>query len=622
MYNKRSAFSKSNWAVALALLAVLVLSTVSPAFAAGGSISTIVVGSQGTPLIYGTPGSASFVVSFTSTGTLSNAQLQVAGLPSGVTGAFSPAKLSFSGIQTKSSTLTLTMAGTASAVSNRPFTVGYKLASKVGAATGSGSLTIGKATLGVQPPLVQDKLYDGTTNAVLNPGCSNVITTNCAGVTGVVNGDVVYLVTTNAHGAFVNANAGPEDADVTGLSLSGSGAGNYAVLADVSTSATINPAQVTVTANPAFKVVGFGDPAFTASYNGFVNGETEAVLTVAASCSVAGAHSVAGNYPITCAGATAPNYTFTYATGTLLVSAADNFPTNITLSHNSVAESLAAGAVVGNLTATDIDSGAGETYSYSLVDTVACPGPDSSSFSAPSYASAGPVPLQTAAMFHYLTKSSYTVCVEVNDGNGGIFDKQFAISVLPSTSTFYSMNTFDGWVLESAQGSKVGGTKNSIAATLRVGDDAGNKQYRSILAFATGSLPDNATILTITLKVKQQALSMPNIFASLGGLRVDIIKPAFGMPTLQLTDFQQAPTVTNGKLLVSTFGTKPDANGWYSATLSPTAFPYLNKLTSTQFRLRFYKATNANGRADVLSLYSGNAVAAYQPQLIITYSVP
>ena len=66
---------------------------------------------------------------------------------------------------------------------------------------------------------------------------------------------------------------------VTGLSLSGTDAGNYQLAAtSASTTADITPAALTVTANDASKPVNTPNPQFTASYAGFVGGETPAVL--------------------------------------------------------------------------------------------------------------------------------------------------------------------------------------------------------------------------------------------------------------------------------------------------------------------------------------------------------
>src|SRR6185503_12185102 len=78
----------------------------------------------------------------------------------------------------------------------------------------------------------------------------------------------------------------------------------------------------------------------------------------------------------------------------------------------------------------------------------------------------------------------------------------YELEMTVTTSTFASNGSQDGWILESFETSGVGGTKNNIATTVRVGDDAANKQYRAILSFDTSSLPDNAIITSATLKFK------------------------------------------------------------------------------------------------------------------------
>ena len=635
MYSTRSTFARTaaNWAVAIGLLAAMLLGAVTPAFAAGGTISSITVPAQITPLAYGTGGTTSYQVSVASNGSISNAVFSVAGLPAGATGAFVPAKLSFTGAQTKITTLTISTTGTTAAVKNAPFTVRYKFGGKVGVAFGTGSLTIAPHLLDVGGTLVQDKFYDGNTNAQLNPACTSTITTDCASLSGVLNGDAVSLVIASGlGGVFSGKDVGVQQASVTGLALSGTGAGNYVLPDPVHASANINPALLTITADAGFKVSGFADPSFTFTPTGFVNGEGLGALTTVPTCNVPVVpHDAAGTYTISCGGGNAQNYDFHYVDGTLTVNAADNVPSNINLSNSSVAEMKPAGTSVGDLTSVDADSSLGEKYSYSLVDTLACAGPDNASFQVDSTVqSTGPVPLKTAAVLHYVTKASYTICVETNDGFGGIFDKQFVIQTSPTSRTFLSQGAYDGWIRESGENTNVGGTMNLINTTLLLGDDSAKKQYKSVLAFATGQLPDNATIYSITIKVKKQSLTTANLFSQLGGLWADIVKPAFGLPALQLTDFQQAVTTTNGKVNLGHFGATPDASGWYSMTLKSSGSAsmntylntYLNKLGTTQFRLHFAKDDNNNLVADYLSVYSGNAVPAYEPQLIVVYSAP
>jgi hypothetical protein len=94
-------------------------------------------------------------------------------------------------------------------------------------------------------------------------------------------------------------------------------AGNIAT--QVVRTINVTPATITVTADNKSKLEGASDPAFTFQYSGFVNSEDSSVVTTSASCSVTGAHSAAGDYPIVCSGAAAANYTFAYVNGTLHV---------------------------------------------------------------------------------------------------------------------------------------------------------------------------------------------------------------------------------------------------------------------------------------------------------------
>ena len=105
----------------------------------------------------------------------------------------------------------------------------------------------------------------------------------------------------------------------------------------------------------------------------------------------------------------------------------------------------------------------------------------------------------------------------------------------------YSTPADDGWVRQWAQASHVGGAR-SAAGTLRVGDDALNRQYRSILSFDTSGLPDNATIRSSILLILQAA-DGTNPFTSFGPLMADIRRGSFGTPALQNSDFQ-APAST------------------------------------------------------------------------------
>ncbi len=185
--------------------------------------------------------------------------------------------------------------------------------------------------------------------------------------------------------------------------------------------------------------------------------------------------------------------------------------------------------------------------------------------------------------------------------------------------TFRSLGTRDGYVLESGENTNVGGTIDSTAATFILGDGAQDKQYRAILHFNSGSLPDNAVITKATLKIRKQGVLGTNPFTILGRLIVDIRKPFFGsFYGLEARDFQAAA----GRNAVSLFGITP-VNYWYSANLNAIGRAYVNKTGVTQFRLRFATDDNNDNAADYMRFCSGNyATLAPRPTLIVEYYVP
>jgi hypothetical protein len=192
------------------------------------------------------------------------------------------------------------------------------------------------------------------------------------------------------------------------------------------------------------------------------------------------------------------------------------------------------------------------------------------------------------------------------------------ITITPAS--FRSAASPDGWVLESTETSNQGGTMNAAAATFNVGDDAADRQYRSVLSFNTSNLPDDAMITKVTLKIKRQGIVGTNPFTTHMGLKADIRKPFFGTTAgLVVSDFQAGASLP----AAATFNKTPATGAWYSAVLSSSAYPFINLKGTTQFRLRFAKNDNDDLGADYLKFYSGNALtASSRPQLIIKYYVP
>ena len=183
--------------------------------------------------------------------------------------------------------------------------------------------------------------------------------------------------------------------------------------------------------------------------------------------------------------------------------------------------------------------------------------------------------------------------------------------------TFHSTGTYDGWVLESGETSGVGGSRDATATTARLGDDASDRQYRSLLHFNTAALPDNAVITGVTLRIKKQSVVGTSPFSTHGSLTVDARTGSFGTAALANGDFKAAASGLN----VGKFA-KTAVSGWYRATFKSVVFPLVNRVGATQFRLRFTVDDNDDRAADYLAFYTGDSTAANRPDLIITYYLP
>ncbi len=193
-------------------------------------------------------------------------------------------------------------------------------------------------------------------------------------------------------------------------------------------------------------------------------------------------------------------------------------------------------------------------------------------------------------------------------------------SIATQLNTFYSLGTNDGWIIESTETSGIGGSMNKAASTLRLGDDASNRQYRAVLSFDTSSMPVSACLTSITLKFKYVGKAGALPFGTHGSLFVDVRNDAFSNNTnLQLGDFKAAASLNKAL----TF-TNSKVDNWYSQSLSRNLCDpwYINLTGVTQFRLRFSKDDNNDFGADYLKIYSGEADVAAQPQLIIEYYLP
>lgn len=220
--------------------------------------------------------------------------------------------------------------------------------------------------------------------------------------------------------------------------------------------------------------------------------------------------------------------------------------------------------------------------------------------------------------------TTYHFVVRARNGSGASANSaQATASTLPNQTTvnFTAVASQDGWVLESGETTSAGG---SISASgngtsgLRIGDDASDRQYKSVVSFNTSSLPDGATIVSATLRLRRGTLVGANPFNTHGTCSVDIRGgTGFGNATALATgDFQASADATQ----VATMS-NPGANGdWSSGAVNSTGRGFVNKTGHTQFRVYFATGDNDDSGDDYLGFYSGdNATSANWPVLEIVY---
>ncbi|HEX5220863.1 MAG TPA: MBG domain-containing protein [Verrucomicrobiae bacterium] len=165
---------------------------------------------------------------------------------------------------------------------------------------------------------VSNKVYDGLATATI---------VNRA-LTGVLGTDDLTLSGGAAFFADENAGAG-KTVTITNLVLTGTASNNYQLAAStVLTTANITKAPLTVTADNKHRFVGQDNPPLTATYLGFVNGETLGTSGITGSpalSTTADANSPAGYYPIVTANGSlsSVNYNLLFANGVLGVIPSD-----------------------------------------------------------------------------------------------------------------------------------------------------------------------------------------------------------------------------------------------------------------------------------------------------------
>ena len=270
-------------------------------------------------------GNYSLVTPITTTATIAQASLPVTGNPAtmvygGVIPTFTTSTLPSGVTETTSivDPVYSTSGNLAVGTYNLDTVLGGTGLSNYSPTVADGQLTVTPASV-TGSFTAANKPYDGMTTAT-------VTSTSLTGVLGTSpNADNVQLAHTGATFASANANSTPQTVTLNGASLTGSDASDYSLVTPITTTATINQAPLTITANNDSGTYGTTPPPGLngVSYTGFVDGQTSSVLTTLPTVTTtATSTSPVGSYPITGTGAVDPNYAISYEPGTYTVTPA------------------------------------------------------------------------------------------------------------------------------------------------------------------------------------------------------------------------------------------------------------------------------------------------------------
>ncbi|MFO7618756.1 MAG: Ig-like domain-containing protein [Thermoplasmata archaeon] len=171
----------------------------------------------------------------------------------------------------------------------------------------------------------------------------------------------------------------------------------------------------------------------------------------------------------------------------ITVTDVNDAPTDITLSNNNVDENMVPGTAVGTFSVTDVDGG--PTWNYTLATGTG--DADNSQFQIVGDE------LRTNATFDFETKSAYYIRVQVDDGNGGTFQKNFTIVINDVNEVPTDIALSSSSIAENAGA-------NAVVGTLSTTDvDAGDSWTYSLVAGAGDT--DNAAFNINTNELRATA---------------------------------------------------------------------------------------------------------------------
>ncbi|WDW09453.1 PHB depolymerase family esterase [Priestia aryabhattai] len=171
------------------------------------------------------------------------------------------------------------------------------------------------------------------------------------------------------------------------------------------------------------------------------------------------------------------------------------------------------------------------------------------------------------------------------------------------SSVFSSLAAEDGFIGNLS----ADGMSSSIH---KIGDKGmyNTDTYRTILSFDTSSLPDDASITDVSLKIYRKSST-----GNISSLKGDIKSGVFGTSSaLEQIDYQALPSISAAfQMSVPSLD-----NGYTTIQLPSSLLGYMNRNGKTQFRLS--SSGSADFLSDVVEIYGGDN-PAYAPTLTVSY---
>jgi hypothetical protein len=438
-------------------------------------------------------------------------------------------------------------------------------------ASGSVNITVSALALTVTNLLAVDKAYDGTTNATLDA--------TAAGLTGVLNGDDVTLVSSNAVAFFSDKNAdNNKPVTVTGLALIGAAAANYTLVDPTNLTANITASGLTVNGVAAvskvYDATTNAQLTGTATLNGVVSGDDVSLATDSVSATFVGPN-VGTGIPVTVSGyaitgADAGNYTLTQPSdlaaditaATLTITAAAN-----TKIYDGTTSAVAIPTTSG-LQGSDTVTGLAETYGT----------PD-------------------AVTGKTLSVSAFTV----NDGNGG---NNYTVSTVTSTAGVINKALSSislGGLSQTYSGSAEAATATTTPSGLAV-----NFTYNG-----SATVPTSAGSYTVVATINDANYQG----SATGTLVIDKATSSIALGSLSQTydgaaKAATATTIPNGLAVSFTYNgsaTVPTSAGSYTVVATINDANYQGSATGT---LVIGQASGAVTLGNLSQTYDGAAKAA------------